>query len=409
MQRLIPFPATAFGRLAGWLLAVLPGFLSVATAGGGSPTLPVLAWLGPPADQTTPERYRELADAGFNHSFSGFPDAAAMTRALDVAQAAGIRLMVSCPELRGDPAETARRFKDHPAVGGYYLRDEPNASAFEELGAWVRRIRAVDEVHPCYINLFPTYASPAQLGSESYREHVARFLAEVPVQVLSFDHYPILGDQLREDWYENLEIIAEAARKAGKPFWAFALAVAHDPYPVATVAGLRLQVFSDLAYGAQAIQYFTYWTPRSSRWNFHAAPVETDGTRTAVYDRVKQVNAEAQSLAPVFVGSEVTAVGHAGPLPRGTRAFAPEAPVTVIETGGHGAVVSRLRQDGHEFLAIVNRDLREAMSLRLEFEPDARIEHWRKAGDWEVAAATAYVDRVEPGDIRVFRWSPGKP
>ncbi len=36
----------------------------------------------------------------------------------------------------------------------------------------------------------------------------------VPIQLLSFDHYPVLGDSLRANWYENLAIISEAARKA---------------------------------------------------------------------------------------------------------------------------------------------------------------------------------------------------
>ena len=41
----------------------------------------------------------------------------------------------------------------------------------------------------------------------------------------------------------------------------YALSVAYGDHPVATSGQLRLQVYSDLAYGAQAIQYFTYWTP----------------------------------------------------------------------------------------------------------------------------------------------------
>ena len=84
--------------------------------------------------------------------------------------------------------------------------------------------------------------------------------------MVSFDHYPVISDgkgpaSLRGEWYENLEIVSAAARKAGKPMWAFALSVPHSSYPAPTPAHLRLQVFSNLAYGAQVIQYFTYWTP----------------------------------------------------------------------------------------------------------------------------------------------------
>src|SRR5690349_8179650 len=61
--------------------------------------LPILAWAGPPEQETTPERYKELAEAGFTHNYTGFGSAAAMAKALDVAHAAGIKLFVSIPEL----------------------------------------------------------------------------------------------------------------------------------------------------------------------------------------------------------------------------------------------------------------------------------------------------------------------
>jgi hypothetical protein len=368
--------------------------------------MPLLAWIGPPAEQTTPERYRELADAGFNISFSGFPSAEKFAQALEVAREAGVKLMVSCPELKSDPEATVRRFMGHPAVAGYYLRDEPNARDFKELGEWVRRIRAVDDAHPCYINLFPTYANAEQLGTPTYREHVARFLAEVPVQVLSFDHYPIVGEQLRADWYENLEIIAASAREARLPFWAFALSVAHNPYPVATVDGLRLQVFSNLAYGAAAIQYFTYWTPVSTQWNFHRAPLESDGTRTEVYERVRTVNAEIQALAGVFKDSKVLEVGHVGEsIPRGTRPYEPSLPVVALDSGGKGAVVSRLQNNTHEFLVVVSRELHQTMEVSIQFEPSAEVREFNKQGRLQRLKAGQFEDHVTPGDIRVFTWS----
>ena len=46
-----------------------------------------------------------------------------------------------------------------------------------------------------------------------------------------------------------------------------------------------LQAFSNLAYGAQAIQYFTYWTMKSDTWNFHEGPVGLDGKPCAVYNQ----------------------------------------------------------------------------------------------------------------------------
>lgn len=46
------------------------------------------------------------------------------------------------PELASDPDGTACRFKDHPALAGYHLRDEPSAGDFPEHASWL--VPAID-------------------------------------------------------------------------------------------------------------------------------------------------------------------------------------------------------------------------------------------------------------------------
>jgi hypothetical protein len=365
--------------------------------------IPVLAWMGVPEAETTPERYRELAECGFTLNFSGFSNGDTARKALDTAAGAGVKQYISLPDLEKDPEGTARRFKDHPALAGYHLRDEPGAADFPHLADWVKRIRKEDPGHPCYVNLFPNYASPEQLGAKTYREYVERFAAEVPVPYLSFDHYPVTASGLRPGWYENLEVVSEVARKSGKPFWAFALAVAHDPYPEAQLEHLRLQAFSDLAYGAECVQYFTYWTPQSTVWNFHLAPIDVAGKRTPVYDRVRQVNAEVQGLARVFSGARAIRVGHAGPLPSGTQAYQPEAPVRRLDTAGHGAVVSLLEKDQTRYLAIVNRDYRAPLPLTVEFDKKVRVREEQKDGSSR-QTGRSFNRSLEAGDMVIFSW-----
>lgn len=386
-------------------LLVMLGLKCLAAGAPPSPErIPVLAWGGPPESETTAERYRELAEAGFTHNFSGFSSIAKMTEALNVAQAAGIRQFVSIPELEKSPEDVARRLKEHPALAGYYLRDEPPASEFEKLGAWAKRIAAVDPDHPCYLNLFPNYATAEQLGTATYPEYVAQFIAKIPVPFVSFDHYPVVGDSLRGEWYENLEQVSSAARKAGKPFWAFALAVAHNPYPIATLEHLRLQVFSNLAYGAQGIQYFTYWTSKSDVWNFHEAPIGIDGKKTVVYDRVKQVNSEIRGLAPVFLHSKVLDHGHTGALPRGTQPYKPAAPVAGIKTEGAGALVSHLANGKRRFLAVVNRDFLKATPLTVTLDGSAKVSEFRKDGATSEITDREWKTSLAPGDIAVLTW-----
>jgi Beta-galactosidase len=367
--------------------------------------IPVLAWGGPPEAETNAERYCELAECGFTHNFSGFSSIASMTKALDVAQVAGIKQFVSIPELESSPEEVARRFREHPALAGYYLRDEPPASDFEKLGKWAARISAVDAEHPCYINLFPNYATPGQLGTATYQEYLDSFIAKVvSAKFISFDHYPVVGDSLRPEWYENLELVSAAARKAEKPFWAFALAVAHDPYPIATIEHLRLQVFSNLAYGAQGIQYFTYWTSKSDVWNFHKAPIGVDGKKTAVYERVRQVNQEIKNLSPVFRNAKVLRLGHTGTPPSGTRAYQPSSPVARVETGGKNALISHLANGARRFLVLINTDINQPLPYALTFDGSAKLREFCKDGSAADIAGREWKVDLAPGDIKAVEW-----
>ncbi len=368
--------------------------------------IPVHAWWSIPADSTSDARYKELADIGFTTSMSPFPNADAVQKALDSAAKAGVKLFITCPELKADPEGTVKRFMNHPGLAGYHIVDEPNAKLFPELGVWVKRIQAVDSAHPCYINLFPTYANEQQLGTKTYQAHVDSFVATVPVPFISFDHYPVTNTGLRPDWYENLEIISAAARKAGKPFWAFAMSVALDPvYVVPTPEQLRIEAFTALAYGASVIQYFTYWTPVSpSEGKFHDAPIAVDGTRTPTYEFVRTMNRELQSYAAVFSGANVVSVGHTGgTIPKGTKQFQPFEPFSAVATPNGGAVVSRVENNGRTYLVVVNRDYTKPMDLSITLAKGAKVS-WVPGGNGGKLAigADAITGSIAPGDMAVF-------
>jgi hypothetical protein len=376
-----------------------------------APRMPIFGWPGPPRDHATAHSYREMAEAGFTSTFTWFLNNESQEKALDAAQQAGVELHLHTPELKSDPEGTVRRFMRHPALGGYHLQDEPNACDFLRLAEWAKRIQAVDPEHPCYINLFPNYATPLQLGTATYREHVDRYVAEVDVPIISFDHYPLTVQGVRPEWYENLEIVSAAARRVGKPLWAFTLLTPHNgAYAQPTLGGLRLQAFSDLAYGAQGIQHFTYWLPATVPGgdSFETAPIDLEGKRTYVYGLVQQLNREIQNLAAVFLGAEVLSIGHTGPagsLPRGTAKYKPAAPVRSLNTEGGGCVVSHLaNRGGQRYLAVVNRDHEKPVPLAVKFTRTRGITWMNEAGVPYEVEGTEHRTDIEPGGIRVFGW-----
>ncbi|NLO69519.1 MAG: hypothetical protein GX102_00910 [Porphyromonadaceae bacterium] len=365
--------------------------------------IPILAWYSIPASDATVERYQELKDAGFTITFSHTSNFEDAKNVLDLAATVGIKSMFTCSELESDPEGTVRKVKDHPGLAGYFLRDEPTSKDFPTLAEWAKRIRAVDNIHHCYLNLFPNYVPEDVLG-ETYEEHVQRFIEEVNLEMVSFDFYPIVRDQLRERWYDNLEVIAEKSRAAGKPFWAFALTTAHDDYPIPNAAQLKLQMYSNLAYGAQCLQYFTYWNPGTTHWNFHEAPITSEKKRSPVYDLVREVNKELQNRAFVFMGANVISLHHIGnEIPVGTKKLTilPEQ-VTSLDTDGGGAVISLLEKDGFQYLVIVNRSFLKPLDLRIQF--NGQVEAVRKDGTLDDASKYGSWYKLEAGEAEIFRW-----
>ncbi len=387
------------------LLLTLPFHISAQKKTEPHKSIPVLAWMGVPAEETSAERFQELKEAGININFVHYPDIESVEKALDLAQKTGIKILAACPELKTEPEKTVKRLMKHPALAGYYLRDEPSRADFPELGEWARRIQSVDKAHFCYLNLFPTYASKSQLGTETYREYVETFLKEIPAQFISYDHYPLMKNRVSsKDYYENMELVAGIAKTAGLPMWAFGLSVAFHDYAIPTLAEIRFQVHSILAYGAQTVQYFTYWTPVTTTWDFHHAPITTDGKRTGIYDRIKQINNEIQQFSGVFLDAKVMNVWHTGDkIPQGTKRIEklPE-PVKVLETTGDGAVVSLLEKENKMYLVIVNRDFKTPMGLT--FYADEKVEKLLKDGSAVPARRYANTTEVEPGDMIIYSW-----
>src|SRR6188474_1938155 len=169
----------------------------ISTRADDAPTsfFPLMAWNSPPND---PAALRKMHECGL--TVAGFVPPAA----LDNCQAAGLKAIVSDPRVGGYDwqhvdAKAARKaveqligeVRNHPAVFGYYLRDEPPASFFPGLAA-VSSV--VKEKHPGvwpYINLFPNYADASQLNTKTYDEYVEKFIETCKPPVLSYDHYAL--------------------------------------------------------------------------------------------------------------------------------------------------------------------------------------------------------------------------
>lgn len=373
---------------------------------GSGQDLPVMAFHGVPEQFTSKESFRMLKESGININFTVYSSNAKAREALDCAQENGVKILLLTPELVHHTAATVRMFKDHPALFGYYVRDEPTAAEFTEVSAKIKEIKSLDPFHPTYVNLFPNYADSAQLKTSSYDEYLRRYISTVPSDFISFDNYPLMNNVIHKDWFANLEAIRNASITAKKEFWGFANATIFRTYRQPTLAGLRLQIYGNLLYGAQGLQYFTYWTLDDEYWRrnkFGRSMVDERGQPTATYHLVKRINSEVQNYALLFKGSQVTEIYHTDtripiqtrPLPnhlQGMKNFNIDGP----------AVVSYFQNKNGNYVAILNKDLYTPIAV--SFNSTAAMQVLGTSGlQKRIEKGRNVRARIGAGDIVVFR------
>ncbi len=364
-------------------------------------TIPIVSWYSVELAYSSVPAFQEVKECGYTHSLStvwGGVDSAAvynadlLGRALDHVQAAGLQAIAGCHELSTDPENTVLRFKDHPAVAGWHLDDEPTLQELKKLGELGRRIKAVDKENFVYVNLRPADATYDQMGTNDYMEYLNTFIEEVPVDFISFDKYPC---QIAEDgslyvldtWYDGLRIIADFSKAHGMDFWAFASGIKfEDVQAEPSLATLRLQMFTNLAYGAQGLQYFVF-----------------QNSTSPVYRMIKLVNREIQNYAKVFLDAEVLSVTYTGdkiPVNMDRFSGAP-APIRYFDTGDAGTLVSVLEKGSRQFFVVVNRDLNNSQPVTIETEDNV----WQVTKTGTIRKVPGKVtENLSPGDMLVYMW-----
>jgi hypothetical protein len=341
------------------VLSSLTAALGAAEQGPDDSFFPIMAWNNVPGDAAV---LKKMHDCGF--TVAGF----VAPKDLDAVHAAGMKAIVSDPRTSSyewgkvDAAAARKNVNSlmdevgkHPAVFGYYLRDEPSAAWFSGLETVASIVRERAPGKWAYINLFPNYATADQLGAADYGQYLEKFVATCHPTVMSYDHYALMDDgSLREGYWRNLEQMRSAAKKANVPFWNIVLAVAHFDYREPTHADIRFQAYSTLAYGGRGISYFTYFAPQVG--NYRMAAIDQFGNPTRTWDFLQNVNLAIQKLAPALLKMTSDGVYHFGTVPGGCHGPDEQSLLTGV-SGANFAVGDFTHGDGSRWVMIVNKDV----------------------------------------------------
>lgn len=268
-------------------------------------------------------------------------------------------------------------YREYDNVIGWDIVDEPDAAKFPVLAAIVNAFRRYSPDKETVINLFPNYASPAQLGTKDYLSYLESFVNIVRPHFISYDHYHFLGRENRKKsdaqasdererliraaaektvdrggFFENIEDVRRIGLKYDIDAMLIILLTEHGIYRNLTRSELFWEANMCLAYGMRRISYFTYWEPaHDDFWQWTNAMCDTEGNKMQHYFDVQAINAHIADAGRWLFDKRSTAVFHIGKPEAGASAFAGYRTLTQID--GEDGVIGFF-DDGSAYL--VNRD-----------------------------------------------------
>ncbi len=420
------------------------------------PQFPIVAWPGPNdlalnrprfkhEVEITPENMQRLSGAGFNVSLmrAEYPPEGAtpevtselidrLVRLLDVSHQAGVRQLICplhmrvgagsvTPEWRKWLGEIVAAVRSHPGLYGYYLADEPRIDKRDDLARAMQAVRELDPDHLAYVNHWMVNMSFA--GYRSYEELWNLFVEECRPRFISWDAYPFHRVEDADEWkrereagnpccfpnhparihphyFENLDIGRQYARFNDLPLWHFTFSAGKFSNEPAVAEGeIRFQLMTGLAYGARALQWFTY--------SLNHTMIDADGEPTPNWHIARKVNAEVQTWAPVL--RRLRSIGvyhHPCDLPY-TRPLDQHVLGNKDDLAARGGpiVLGQFADDeGNEYALIVNRTPYEDTGITMKFGADSVEELSPETAEWTSQAGRDAKLSFRPGQGRLFRF-----
>lgn len=338
---------------------------------------PILPWGGTPGDRAVLE---EIRACGFNLAGFVAPDdvpAVAEAGLKCIVSDRSLHISEATSELSAEEVEQrvraiAERFRDNPAVLGYYLRDEPSAVMFDVLGRFTRSLRQHAPRQLAYVNLFPIYATPQQLGTPDYATYIETFVDKVAPPFISYDNYSLFDDgSVRDAFYENLEIVRAAALRHELPFWNIVLGNAHFHYAEPSDATLNFQTYATLAYGGRGLSFFTYFAPRIG--NYRLAPIDQFGHKTPTWDMLRRVLLQVHRIGPTYLQLQSVNVVHHPTVPPRGRPLAESRHLAAL-AGGNFLVGKFVGPEDQPYVMVVNKDLKRSAVIDVKFKEPGQVE-----------------------------------
>lgn len=335
---------------------------------GAGNDMPIGIYVAPPFNYTLDVQYQYIRDANIDiiQDIAGWIAPVDKLTMLDMAANHGLKMVVADDRINGTNADITALVNDyvnHPALAGYYVRDEPVVSQLQDVANRYQKLLTLDNNHDPHVNLLPSYATGA-LGSINYeQDYIEAWIQKVEpanLRYLSLDNYPFLSNgTFREvPYFNDLDVLRRVGLKYHIKTSAYLQSIGSSiglRRPDANE--LRYSAYTHLAYGVKRPVWFTYWTPTGGSETYTNAIVDASGNKTDLYVPFQALNFEMKQLGKTLVGLDAIKVYHSGTaIPAGT-VRPPANFVWQPQNASQAMIISQLTDpvSGKEYIMVVNK------------------------------------------------------
>ncbi len=338
----------------------------------------------PPAAFLNDTQYRYLKESHVDIIFNTGPGVVTNKdgnlKTLDLAQKHGLKVYVHDGRLSQSDdkiKEMVNDYKNHPALGGYYITDEPDSARLQSATELLKKVKALDPEKDSYINHLPDWAIEEK---ESYEHSFLKRYIEVAgkenLNYLAYDNYPFKRKQrLEKTYFNNLEVIRRVGLKYGiktssclQSFGMYFSGVEELRRP--TIDEMRMNVFSNLAYGIKNPVWFPYWsaTKLGGNLTFSTSMIDSTGAKTDFYEPVAILNGQMKQLGKTLIKLDAQQVYHTGDSLWVGTTLPPADFIAQVADKKAETILSYLtdKTTGKQYLMVVNRSFKKSNLLTLQ-------------------------------------------
>lgn len=191
-------------------------------------------------------------------------------------------------------------FGSHPAVYGFHIGDEPNGKQMDDMIKAFKIVKAAaPHLYP-FVNFLPLFAKDDYFEQvlgvphDKYGELIDRVVKEAGIELLCYDFYRqctyFNQEQGEKDYFENLRLFGEIAKRNDIPFFTTLLSVGHWNYRIPDEDDIRWQISTAVASGVTGILWFYVYARNKPEESFRNQPVDLFNMRTETFGRLARQN-----------------------------------------------------------------------------------------------------------------------